>query len=104
MDSRLNAKILANPSYRTLVRQRRRYARRLGMQMFCVHVSFIALAAFGRDFMEQPLVDDMTTAGLVIGIGVIVFSVWIARRYVVHARAFDTLIHQIIQDLKQCPH
>ncbi|MDR2165203.1 MAG: DUF485 domain-containing protein [Zoogloeaceae bacterium] len=100
MNSSLNAKILENPHYQELLRQRRRYAAQQLRLMLCVHLGFIALTVHGGNFLALPLAGNVATTGMLAGAGVIVFSVWIAWRYILQARTRDARIAAIVRELK----
>jgi uncharacterized membrane protein (DUF485 family) len=102
--SSLNVRILDNPFYRRLCRKRRRCVLRLGGLTLCVYCGFFALIAFGRTLLARPLVGGVASIGILMGLGIIAFSIWIVWRYGRAAHHFDRLTDDIVQELKRCPH
>jgi uncharacterized membrane protein (DUF485 family) len=62
-----------------------------------VYYGYIALIAFNKEFLSQPLGTGVTTIGVPIGVGVIVFTVLITGLYVRRANSeFDALTREIL--------
>ncbi len=97
------ARIKANPKYRQLKAQRTGFGTLLSVLMLIVYYGFIALIAFNKDFLGQPLGTDITTTiGIPMGMGVIVFTVLITGIYVNRAnREYDTLTQQLLDEARK---
>jgi len=94
-------KIQRNPRYLELRRKRNRIGIVLTVLMLLVYYGYIALIAFDKAFLARPVGAGVTTFGIPIGLGVIVFTVVITGIYVRRAnREFDTLTEQILKDAK----
>ena len=102
MSADIYAKIRANPKYQTLVSTRSSYGWVLTVIMMIVYYGFIALIAFDKSFLAQPLsATGVTTIGIPIGAGVIVFTILITGLYVRRANTeFDALKEEIIREAK----
>ena len=92
-------KILRDPKYQELQSKRNRLAVILTILMLVVYYGYIALIAFDKEFLAQPIGSGVTTLGIPIGFGVIVFTVLITGIYVRRANGeFDTLTKEILKD------
>ena len=95
-------KIRSNPKYQELRARRNRYGWILTILMLVVYYGFIALIAFDKAFLAQPVGDGVTTIGIPIGMAVIVFTILITVMYVRRANTeFDALNQQILKDAAQ---
>ena len=66
--------------------------------MMVCYFGFILLVAFGKPFLSQRIGDGVTTIGIPIGLGVIVFTILITGYYVRRAnREFDDLTEQVVK-------
>lgn len=93
------ARIRANPKYQELKGKRSSFGWWLTLLMMVVYYGYIALIAFNKEFLAQPLGAGVTTLGVPIGMGVIVFTIVITGIYVRRANSeFDALTKQILED------
>ena len=95
-------KIRANPKYQQLVSTRNSYGWIMTILMLVVYYGFIGLIAFDKAFLAKPLgATGVTTVGIPIGVGVILFTIIITGIYVRRANnEFDALKEEIIQEAK----
>ena len=93
-------KIQRNPKYLELRSKRNRLGLVLTVLMLLVYYGYVALIAFDKEFLAQPLSSSgVTTLGIPIGIGVIVFTVLITGFYVRRANSeYDRLTAEILKD------
>ncbi len=92
-------KILKNPKYQELQSKRNSFGVLLSILMLVVYYGYIALIAFNKPFLAQPLGAGVTTIGVPIGMAVIVFTIVITGIYVRRANGeFDELTKQILKD------
>lgn len=92
-------KIRANPKYARLVSTRNSYGWVMTIAMLVVYYGFIALIAFNKSFLAQPLGAGVTTVGIPIGVGVILFTIIITGIYVRRANTeFDALKAEVIKE------
>lgn len=95
------ARIQANPKYQELRRKRSSFGWWLTLLMMVVYYGYIALIAWNKEFLSKPLFSDgsVTTIGVPIGMGVILFTIVITGIYVRRANTeFDALTRDIIAD------
>ena len=92
-------KIQKNPKYQALRAKRGGFGWTLTLLMMVVYYGYIALIAFNKPFLAQPVGAGVTTLGIPIGMGVIVFTVVITAIYVRRANSeFDALTAEILKD------
>jgi uncharacterized membrane protein (DUF485 family) len=96
MDTDLTRRIAANPKYQELKAKRTSLGWWLALAMMVVYYGFILLVAFNKPFLAQRLGEGVTTIGMPIGLGVIVFTIVITGIYVRRANTvFDRLTDEI---------
>ena len=89
-------RILQHPKYLELKSKRNRFGWLLAVLMLIVYYGYIALIAFNKPFLAQPIGDGVTTLGIPLGMGVIVFTIVITGIYVRRANSeYDALTEQI---------
>ena len=94
------ARIRANPKYQELKRKRSSFGWWLTLLMMVVYYGYIALIAWNKPFLSQPLGSGVTTIGVPIGMGVIIFTIVITGIYVRRANTeFDALTREILEDV-----
>jgi uncharacterized membrane protein (DUF485 family) len=92
------ARIRSNPKYQELKRKRNTLGWSLTLLMMVVYYGYIALIAFNKEFLSLPLGTGVTTIGVPIGFGVIVFTIVITGIYVRQANnEFDVLTAKILE-------
>jgi uncharacterized membrane protein (DUF485 family) len=93
------ANIRANPKFQELQRKRNAFGWLLAVCMMVVYYGYIALIAFNKEFLSRPIGDGVTTIGVPIGMGVIVFTIVITGIYVRRANTeFDALTAEILAE------
>ena len=93
------ARIEANPKYHELKRKRSSFGWALTIIMLVVYYGYIALIAFNKPFLAQRLGEGVSTLGIPIGMGVIVFTILITGIYVRRANSeFDALNAEILKE------
>lgn len=91
-------RISADPRYQALKARRSRFGWTLTLAMLAVYYGFILLVAFHKPFLSTRLGEGVTTIGMPIGLGVILFTVAITAIYVRRANAeFDTLSDAVVK-------
>ena len=67
--------------------------------MLVVYYGFILLVAFDKELLATPLGQGVTTLGMPIGFGVIIFTIAITAFYVNRANSeFDALVDKIVRE------
>lgn len=93
--------IQSNPVYQELRRKRNRLGFSLTLLMLVVYYGYVALIAFDKELLAKPIGAGVTTLGIPIGMGVIIFSVIITGLYVRRANnEFDQLTRDILKGIK----
>ena len=93
------ARIEANPKYHELKRKRSSFGWLLTVMMLLVYYGYVGLIAFDKELLAKPLGAGVTTLGIPIGMGVIVFTVIITGLYVRRANTeFDARTREILKD------
>ncbi|MFE1570701.1 DUF485 domain-containing protein [Comamonas odontotermitis] len=102
MNDPVVAKIQANPRYQELKRKRNAFGWTLTILMLVVYYGYIGLIAFDKEFLAKPLGTGVTTLGIPIALGVIIFTVLITGIYVRRANTeYDAMTQQILKDVAQ---
>jgi uncharacterized membrane protein (DUF485 family) len=98
MDEDLARRIAGQSHYQMLKDRRSRLGWVLTALMMLVYYGFILLVAFNKPFLATPIGGGVTTLGIPIGFGVIVFTIAITAYYVRRANAeFDTLSDSVVK-------
>jgi len=93
------AKIEANPKYHELRRKRSTFGWSMTALMMVVYYGYIALIAFDKPFLAQRIGDGVTSLGIPIGLGVIIFTIVITGIYVRRANnEYDRLTAEILKE------
>ena len=99
MDSDRLDRITRSEAYHTLVRRRTRLGIWLTALMLAIYYGFIALIAFDKTFLAQPIGDGVTSLGIPVGLGLIVVTVALTGVYVWRANTeFDRLTRQVAEE------
>jgi uncharacterized membrane protein (DUF485 family) len=96
MQDDLIQRVLSHPKYQELKAKRSSFGWTLTWAMMIVYYGFIGLIAFDKSFLAQKMGSGVTTIGIPIGFGVIVFTVIITAIYVRRANSeYDDLTAEI---------
>jgi len=99
MSDSIVARIEADPKYHELRHKRNLLGWTLTGLMLVVYFGYIALIAFNKPFLAQPIGNGATTLGVPIGFGVIVFTILITGIYVRKANGeYDRLTAAILEE------
>ncbi len=96
-------KIQSNPDYKKLISTRNGFAVKLSVMMLTVYFIFILLIAFDPSFLGTPLSSgSVTTIGIPVGIGIIVFAIILTGIYTKRANGeFDELSNRVKNSIKE---
>ncbi len=98
-DTGQTARVLQDPAFQTLVRERTGFGWTMSAVMLVVYLSFILLSAFAKDFMSSTIGDSSISWGIVLGLFTIVFAFALTGIYVSRANGrFDDLTAQVNKD------
>jgi uncharacterized membrane protein (DUF485 family) len=99
MQDDLTTRVARDPNYQLLKSRRSRFGWWLALAMMVVYYGFILLVAFDKPFLATRLGPGVTTIGMPIGLGIILFTVAITAIYVRRANSeFDALTEQITKE------
>ncbi len=96
-------KIKANPDYQNLVKTRNGFAVKLTILMLVVYFAFILVIAFEPSLLAIPLSpDSVTTVGIPVGMGVILFAFILTGIYTKRANGeFDDLNNAVKKSISE---
>jgi uncharacterized membrane protein (DUF485 family) len=93
-------RVLDDPTFRDLVRERSGFAWSLLVAMLFIYYGFILLVAFAKPFLATKIGGGVTSVGIVLGLAVIVSACVLTGLYVQRANGrFDELTRKLIGDL-----
>lgn len=95
MENKLAEKIAASPRYQALVKKRSSYGWFLTILMLIVYYGYIVLIAFDKAFLSTRIGAGVTTMGIPIGLGVIIFTIIITGIYVRRANPRHLVDYQM---------
>lgn len=99
MNDNLIRRIADDPRYKQLKSRRSRFGWWLTLSMLVVYYGFILLVAFDKPLLASRLGSGVTTIGMPIGLGVIVFTIVITGIYVRRANSeYDELTDRIAKE------
>jgi len=96
-------KLKNDPRLWELIEKRERFSWTMAIIMFVVYYAFILTIAFDPELLGRPIREGMvTTIGIPIGIGIIVFAFILTGIYVHKAnKEFDVItkeLHELVKD------
>ena len=93
-------KIQRHPKYQELRARRNPLGIVLTILMLVVYYGYIGLIAFDKPFLAKPIGPGVTSLGIPIGMGVILFTIVITVYYVrIANNKFDALTEEIMKDV-----
>ena len=93
-------KIRRHPKYQELRAKRNPLGIVLTVLMLVVYYGYIGLIAFDKPFLAKPIGAGVTSLGIPIGMGVILFTIAITVYYVrIANNKFDALTEEILKDV-----
>ena len=95
-----HGRVLNNPKFQELVRERSGFAWMLSGAMLIIYYGFILMVAFAKPLLAAKVGSGVTSVGIVIGLGVIVSAFVLTGLYVQRANGrFDELTRNVVKDL-----
>lgn len=92
-------KVRANPKFNALVSKRNSYAFVLTFLMMVVYFGYILLIAFNKPLLAEKIGAGVTSLGIPLGLGVILFTIAITAVYVRRANTeFDAEAEQLLKE------
>ena len=99
-DEDIVERIQKNPKFMQFVTMRNNYSIVLSILMMIVYFGYILLVAFNKQFLGTKIAAGaMTSIGIPMGLGVIVFTIIITAVYVRRANSeFDAIKDEIVRE------
>ncbi len=98
MSQQISSNIASDPRFLKFVAKRNNYSVIMTILGAVAYYGFILLVAFNKEFLGQKMGAGVTTVGVPIGVGVIVFTIIITWIYVRRANGeFDDEANEIIK-------
>ena len=102
MEADLTERVLRDPRYQELKGRRSRFGWWLTLAMMVVYYGFILLIAFRKDVLAARMGEGVTTWGIPIGFGVIIFTIVVTAIYVQRAnREYDELNEKVLREAQR---
>ena len=97
------ARVQSDPKYLELRKKRNSLGWFLTIFLLVVYYGYVALMAFNKPFLAQPIsATGVTSLGIPIGFAIIIFTIVITAIYVKRANGeFDDLTQEILKDAQQ---
>ncbi|MET0531250.1 MAG: DUF485 domain-containing protein [Microvirga sp.] len=93
-------RVLQNPRFQELVRQRTGFAWTLSILILVIYFGFILLVAFAKPLLATKIGGGVTSLGIVLGLGVIISAFVLTGIYVYRANGyFDELTRNLTKDI-----
>lgn len=93
-------KIQSHPKYKELRAKRNPLGVTLTILMLIVYYGYVGLIAFDKELLARPIGEGVTTLGIPLGIGVILFTIAITVYYVYMANnKFDAMTEDLLKDV-----
>lgn len=98
----IQARIRANPKFEQFVSTRNTYSIIMAILGALAYYGFILLVAYDKEFLAQKIGAGVTSVGIPLGVGVIVFTIIITWIYVRRANTeFDQINAEIIREAQK---
>ncbi len=95
-------RIRANPKFQAFIKKRNNYSIIMTVLGAIAYYGFILLVAFDKEFLASKMGGGVTSIGIPIGVGVIVFTIIITWIYVRRANSeFDTESEAIVREAQK---
>jgi uncharacterized membrane protein (DUF485 family) len=100
MSQEIYQRIRANPKFQAFVKKRNNFSIIMSILMIIAYYGYILLIAFDKPLLASKLsAGAVTSIGIPLGVGVILFTVVITWIYVIRANTeFDTEAEAIIKE------
>jgi len=93
------ARVGSNPKYAELKSKRSGYGWIMTLLMMLAYYGYILLIAYDKEFLAQKIGPGVTSLGIPLGIGVILFTIAITWIYVRRANTeFDDMKDEVIKE------
>ncbi|TCK03411.1 DUF485 domain-containing protein [Phorcysia thermohydrogeniphila] len=95
--------ILRDPEFQELAKNVTKVVTTFTIIMLVVYYSFILMLAYGKDFLSTPICSSCaTTIGIIVGIGVIIFSWLLTGAYIWWANSnYDPTVRKLREKFRR---
>lgn len=101
MQEDIVARIKADPTYQALKAKRTGFGWTLTIVMLLAYYGYIAVIAFDKELFGTRIGEGVTTLGIPVGVGLIVFTILITGFYVRRANSeFDEMTARLHKEFK----
>jgi uncharacterized membrane protein (DUF485 family) len=95
-------RVTSNPKFHEFIAMRSRYSIIMAIVSAAAYYGFILLVAFNKELLGQKLGAGVTTLGVPLGVGVILFTIMLTWIYVRRANTeFDATNEAIIKEAQK---
>jgi uncharacterized membrane protein (DUF485 family) len=95
-------RVTANPKFHEFIAMRSRYSIIMAIVSAAAYYGFILLVAFDKELLAQKIGAGVTSLGVPLGVGVIVFTIVLTWIYVRRANTeFDATNEAIIKEAQK---
>jgi uncharacterized membrane protein (DUF485 family) len=95
-------RIRSNPKFQALVSKRNKYSIVMSILVMVAYFGYILLIAFDKQFLAQKVGAGVTSLGVPLGVGVILFTIALTWIYVRRANSeFDAEAEEIIKEARK---
>lgn len=94
-------RILQNPDFQHMVRKKSSLSKIFSIMTVVMYTAYMLMLGFNPKFFATPVSEgSVTTIGIYLGLGVILFSILITAIYVQKANGeYDTMTNKVIDDI-----
>lgn len=93
-------RVLGDPRFQELVRQRSRFSWALSIAILAIYYGFVLLVAFGKDFLAMKVGGGVTSVGILLGLAVIVSAFALTGLYVWRANGrYDDMTRDLTREM-----
>lgn len=101
MDEDVIERLSRDPRYHALVRRRSVFGWTLAALVFAAFTGFTLLIAFNKPLLARPIGDGVTSLGVPIGMGLILFAVALTALYVARCNgAYDREMADLLKEAR----
>ena len=94
--------VAESAKYKELIAKRTRFGWILTVIMLIAYYGYVALIAYQKPFLDQPIGSGVMSLGIPVGFGLIVFAILLTGVYVMRAnKEFDRLTREIHEEWGQ---
>ncbi|MBI4756351.1 MAG: DUF485 domain-containing protein [Betaproteobacteria bacterium] len=102
MKEDLAVRIGSHPKFKELVSKRASFSSTMTVLVMLAYYGYILLIAFDKEFLAQKIGAGVTSVGIPLGVGVILFTIILTALYVRRAnKEFDALNEEVVKEVQK---